>query len=132
MMRFVVHHTALLRLAESGASIIDEHELLAPSASRSHVLSMLHEAVDRGELSVEVARQRLTYIRGLRMRLLGDAVMQRVAWEVADRLGWSRTYDAEYIALTILQADALVTLDERLATAARDVVALATVESISR
>lgn len=131
-MRFVVHHTALLYLAESGALISDEHELLAPSSSRSHVLSMLHEDVHRGELEAEAARQRLTYIRGLRMRLLGDAVMQRVAWELADRLDWPATYDAEYIALTTLQADAFITVDERLARAARDVVSLATVDSITR
>ena len=131
-MRFVVHHTALLDLAESEALIDEKHELLAPSSSRSHVLSSLHEAVHLGVLDAEAARQRLTYIRGLRMRLLGDAVMQKVAWEVADRLGWPTTYDAEYIALTILQGDALIATDERLASAAREVVPLETVESVTR
>jgi len=131
-MRFVVHHSALLYLAESEALIDEEHELLAPSSSRSHVLSSLHESVHRGELDADVARQRLAYVRGLRMRLLGDAVMQRVAWEVADRLSWPTTYDAEYIALTILQADALIALDEELSAAARDIVALGSVDSITR
>lgn len=131
-MRFVVHHSALLYPAESEALIDEEHELLAPSSSRSHVLSSLHESVHRGELDADVARQRLAYVRGLRMRLLGDAVMQRVAWEVADRLSWPTTYDAEYIALTILQADALIALDEELSAAARDIVALGSVDSITR
>ena len=45
------------------------------------------------------------------IRLLGDAVLRRRAWEVADQLGWASTYDAEYVALTQLQADAFVTLD---------------------
>jgi predicted nucleic acid-binding protein len=54
-----------------------------------------------------------------------------VAWEVADRLGWSQTFDAEYIALTMLQADALVSMDERLSAAARDIVPLVTVDSIA-
>lgn len=131
-MRLVVHHSALLHLAATDARIAEEHELLAPSASRSHVLSSLHQAVYRRELGAEVARQHLAYIRGLRLRLLGDAVMQRVAWETADRLGWPSTYDAEYIALTILQADALVAMDERFSEAAREVVALARVETITR
>ena len=130
-MRLVVHHSALLALARSGAAVSAEHQLLAPSSSRSHVLSRLHEEVHRGELDAGVARERLAYIRGLHLRLLGDAVMQRVAWEVADRLGWSQTFDAEYIALTMLQADALVSMDERLSAAARDIVPLVTVDSIA-
>ncbi len=130
-MRFVLHHTALLQLAATDARIAPEHELLAPSSSRSHVLSMLHEAVHGGELDAEDARQRLAYIRGLPLRLLGDAVMQRVAWEIADRVGWSMTYDAEYIALTRLQADALIVLDERLATAAREVVDVESIAAIT-
>jgi predicted nucleic acid-binding protein len=56
--------------------------------------------------------------------------MQRVVWEIADRLGRSTTYDAEYIALTTLQADALVMIDEELARAAREVVALETVDAL--
>lgn len=32
-------------------------------------------------------------------------MLQSVAWQVADQLGWSNTYDAEYVALTQLHAD---------------------------
>lgn len=131
-MRYVVRHDALLLLADSEARVDRKHELLAPSSSRSHVLSLLHERVHRGELGADVAAQRLAYVRGLRLRLLGDAVMQRVAWEVADRLGWPTTYDAEYIALTILQADALITTDADVLAAAREIVTVAGVESIRR
>jgi hypothetical protein len=42
-------------------------------------------------------------------------VLRRTAWKVADELGWSATYKADYIALTVLQADAFVTLDADLA-----------------
>ena len=42
-------------------------------------------------------------------------MLQRRAWELADELGWAETYAAEYLALTQLQADAFVTLDEKLA-----------------
>src|SRR5712691_9495231 len=36
------------------------------------------------------------------------ASFQNVAWKVASQLGWSDTLDAEYVALTQLQADDLV------------------------
>ncbi len=71
-------------------------------------------------------------MRGLRIRLLGDRVLQNVAWKVAEELGWSGTYDAEYVALTKLQADAFVTLDGELAQAVRDLVTIAPVEALSR
>ena len=38
--------------------------------------------------------------------------------------------DAEYLAVTRLQADALITVDPRLAAAARDVVAVAAVDDL--
>ena len=77
------------------------------------------------------AEQRLDYVRGLRIRLLGDRVLQQVAWRVADQLGWSDTYAAEYVALTRLQADAFVTLDEQLAGSVQDLVAIAPIEALS-
>ena len=54
------------------------------------------------------------------IRLLGDAVLRRRAWEVTDQLGWASTYNAEYVALAQLQADAFVTLDAELAQRGRD------------
>jgi hypothetical protein len=29
------------------------------------------------------------------IRLLGDAVLRRRAWKIAEELGWAETYDAE-------------------------------------
>jgi len=45
-------------------------------------------------------------------------------------LGWASTYDAEYVALTQLQADALVTLDADLARSVRGVVTTASIEAL--
>jgi predicted nucleic acid-binding protein len=87
--------------------------------------------VRRGELTKKAADERLNYVRGLRMRLLGDGVLQSVAWKVADQLGWSDTFDAEYVALTQLQADAFVTLDQHLARAVEDLVSVAPIEALS-
>lgn len=52
-------------------------------------------------------------------------MLQRTAWQVAEQLGLAGTFDAEYVAVTRLQADALVTLDERLTAALAGVVPLA-------
>lgn len=76
------------------------------------------------------AEQRLNYVRGLRIRLLGDRVLQSVAWQVADQFGWSDTLKAEYVALTQLQADALVTLDGQLARAVQNLVRVAPIEAL--
>jgi len=62
------------------------------------------------------------------IRLLGDAVLRRRAWELADRLGWASTYDAEYVALTQLQADAFITLDAGLARSVAGIVATASID----
>jgi predicted nucleic acid-binding protein len=94
------------------------------------VLSALHEAVQRGEMSTEMARERLARIGRMSIRLLGDAVLRRRAWELADQLGWAATYNAEYIALTQLQADAFVTLDIELARGVEGIVATASIDSL--
>jgi predicted nucleic acid-binding protein len=109
----------------------DGHQILAPTLLRSQLLSLLYQAVRRGELTKQDAERRLDYVRRLRIRLLGDRVLQSVAWKVADRLGWSDTYTAEYVALTQLQADALITLDERLAHDVRDLVTVAPIDALS-
>jgi predicted nucleic acid-binding protein len=64
------------------------------------------------------------------IRLLGDAVLRRRAWEVADQLGWAETFDAEYVALTQLQADAFVTMDEKLARSVEGVVTTASIDAL--
>jgi hypothetical protein len=45
-------------------------------------------------------------------------------------LGWASTYDAEYIALTKLQADALLALDPKLARSAEGLVAIASIDAL--
>jgi predicted nucleic acid-binding protein len=130
MTRFVVDAGAVIQLASEGYVVPAEHELLAPTLLRSQTLSALHEAVQRGEIAVDVARERLETIWRMPIRLLGDAVLRRRAWELADRLGWASTYDAEYIALTQLQANAFVTLDPDLARRVEGIVATASIDAL--
>lgn len=130
MTRFVVDAGVALELARSGTEIGSEHELLAPTLLRSQTLSILHELVHAGALPAAEARERLERVAKIKIRLLGDLVLRRRAWELADRLGWAATYDAEYLALTQLQGDAFVTLDPELARRARDVVEVASMDAL--
>lgn len=130
MTKFVVDASAVLQLASTEAEVSAKHKLLAPTLLRSQTLSLLHEAVQRGEIPADVARDRLKRIGQMPIRLLGDAVLRRRAWDIAEQLGWASTYDAEYVALTQLQADALVTLDAKLARSVKGIVETASIDAL--
>jgi predicted nucleic acid-binding protein len=130
MTRFVVDAATVIQLATEDYDVPDAHELLAPTLLRSQTLSALHEGVQRGELPADVARECLARIGKMPIRLLGDAVLRRRAWELADQLGWASTYDAEYVALTQLQADAFVTMDAELARSVEGIVATASIDAL--
>jgi predicted nucleic acid-binding protein len=130
MTRYVIGPDVAIRLARDQAVVRREHQILAPALLRSQLLSLQYQGVRRGELTKQEASRQLDFVRGLRIRLLGDRVLQRTAWEVADRLGWPDTYAAEYVALTQLQADALITLDQQLADAVQDLVTVVPVEAL--
>jgi predicted nucleic acid-binding protein len=130
MTRFVVDCGVALRLASEEIEVAAEHELLAPTLLRSQTLSAMHQAVHAGEIPPNVALDRLTRIWAMPIRLLGDAVLRRRAFDLAEQLGWAETYDAEYLALTQLQADAFITLDAELARRAEGIVPTATIEAL--
>jgi predicted nucleic acid-binding protein len=130
MTRFVVDPSAVIYVVSEGVKIAAAHKLLAPTLLRSQTLSILHEAVQSGEMPADVARERLARIARMPIRLLGDAVLRRRAWDLADRFGWASTYAAEYVALTQLQADALVTLDADLARSVQGSVSIASIDDL--
>jgi hypothetical protein len=99
MTRYVIGPDVAIRLAEDQAVIRSEHQILAPVLLRSQVLSLLYQAVRRGELTRKDAERQLNYVHGLRIRLQEDLVLQNVAWKAAGLLGWPDTFDAEYVAL---------------------------------
>jgi predicted nucleic acid-binding protein len=130
MGKFVVDAGVVLHLAGTEIQLATRHKLLAPTLLRSQTLSALHEAVQRGELTADIAREQLGRIGRMPIRLLGDAVLRRRAWELADQLGWASTYEAEYLALTQLQADGFVTMDAKLARKVRGVVTIASLDEL--
>ena len=131
MARYVVDCDTLLRIAAGELTVAAGHLLLAPTLVRSQALSKLYRAVRSGELGVAEARERLLRINSLKVRFLGDKVLQQTAWTIAEELGWDDTVDAEYVALTRLQADAFVTADRVLAKRVRGVVEVAAPPALS-
>jgi predicted nucleic acid-binding protein len=128
--RFVIDCETLLRIAAGEIQVAAEHQLVAPTLVRSQALSALYEAARRGEISADEGIERVTRINSLKVRFLGDKVLQRQAWKVADQLGWETTYDAEYVALTKLQADAFVTSRDDLAREVSGLVETATADAL--
>jgi indolepyruvate ferredoxin oxidoreductase alpha subunit len=128
--RFVVDCETLLRVAAGEIEVAAEHQLVAPTLIRSQALSALYQAALRGEISAAEGLERVTRINSLKVRFLGDKVLQRTAWKVADQLGWETTYDAEFVALTQLQADLFVTSDSDLARAVSGLVETASIDAL--
>ncbi|NKZ10077.1 type II toxin-antitoxin system VapC family toxin [Mycolicibacterium septicum DSM 44393] len=129
---FVIDARVAIDLATAEASIPPEHSLAAPTLLRSQALALVYESVHRGEIDERAGRKILDDVRGLRIRLLGDRSLQDHAWRIAAKLNWQDTYQAEYIALTQLQADALATADTKLAAAARIFVETVSPDDILR
>ena len=132
MTRFVIDADILLRIAAGEIEVASGHQLLAPTLVRSQALSALYEAARRGEVSAADGLERVTRVNSLRVRFLGDKVLQRTAWRIADQLGWETTFDAEFVALTQLQADVFVTSDRDLARAVSGLVETATIDALRR
>lgn len=125
MARYVIDAPTLLHLVTDGLAVDPGHQLVAPNLIRSHALSLLLASVRRGDITEAVALQRHDRLTELKMRLLGDRASRRVAWKIAQEQGWSTTFDAEYLAVARLQADAFVTVDAVMAAKAAPVVPVA-------
>lgn len=122
MTRYAIDAATLLRLVDDDLTVDPAHQLVAPKSIHSDALTRLLRDVGSGvrtEAEALAAHERLT---GRRMRLLGDRVSRRVAWQIARDQGWDDLRDAEYLAVCRLQADALVTVDPALSARAGGIV----------
>ncbi len=130
MARYVIDAATLVHLVDAGLHIDPGHQLVAPNSIRSEALELLLRDVSAGkrtEASAMDAHERMTETK---MRLLGDRMSRRTAWRIARHHGWDTLRDAEYIAVARLQADALVTVDPRLADRAQNEVAVAVLDDL--
>lgn len=124
MARVVIDPDTAILIASEEIVSDPSYALLAPTLLRSQVLDRLFKRVRSGELAEEDGLATNARFAKLKIRLLGDAVMRRQAWAIADRKGLGTTELAEYIALTQLKADALATADVSLISSAGDLVSI--------
>lgn len=129
-MRYVVDAGTVRELARENAVLSGDLSLVAPSLIKSQLLDQLFRESNTGQIDRDGAKAVFDYFRSLRFRLLSDRVSQMRAWDIATRLGWDSTEDAEYVGITLLQADALVTSSDRVAADAASMVRIAPVTEL--
>ena len=130
MARYVIDAPTLIYLVDTGLHVDPGHQLVAPNSIRSEAMELLlHDvrAGKRSEAEALKAHERMTEIK---IRLLGDRVSRRTAWQIARDRDWDTLRDAEYLAVTRLQADAFVSVDPHRAATAREAVAVAAIDDL--
>lgn len=131
MARYVIDAPTLLHLIDDGVAVDPGHQLVAPSSIRSEALGRLLGDVRRGIRNDKEALACHERITEVKMRVLGDRVSRRTAWQLAREHDWDTLRDAEYLAVARLQADALVTVDPDLAAKADGIVPLAPLSALT-
>lgn len=130
MARYVIDARTLLHVVDNGFAIDRAHQLVAPNIIRSEALELLLRDVRQGKRADRAALTAHERITEVKIRLLGDRVSRTTAWQIARQQGWDTLRDAEYLAITRLQADALITVDPILAAKAENVVPVAPLEAL--
>lgn len=130
MTRYAIDPVILVRLAQDDTDVDRRHQLVAPNSIRSRALDLLLAQVRAGRLSAPAAMKLHERMTEMKLRVLGDRVSRRTAWELASEHGAVSVQDAEYVAVARLQADALVAKDRLLVSLARGVVPLATLKDL--
>jgi predicted nucleic acid-binding protein len=101
-------------LSAKGLKALGREELVAPHLMWSEASSVLHELRWRKEISGELAAIALERLASAEVNRRTPKGLIEEAWRIADRLGWAKTYDAEYLALARLLKCRLLTTDAKL------------------
>ena len=112
----VIDASAALYLLASadGLQPFAAQELAAPALLWSEVTSVLNEMRWRGEISAALADAAFERLLAAPIDRRVDAALYRQARQLAQEVGWAKTYDAEYVALARMQGASLLSRDERL------------------
>lgn len=89
-------------------------EMVAPQLMILEASSVFHEMSWREEIGKQRAKQMLTRLLKADIDIRAPKGLTEAAWDVADELGWAKTYDAQYVALARILDCKLVSIDERL------------------
>jgi predicted nucleic acid-binding protein len=109
-------------LAEAGLEPIAREDLVAPHLMWSEASSVLHELRWRREISGDLATIALDRLSDAPVSPRRPKGLVAEAWRIADRLGWAKTYDAEYLALARMLKCRLLTTDSKLKSAGSKIV----------
>lgn len=109
-------------LSEPGLRSVTREELVAPHLMWSEASSVMHELRWRKEISVELAAIGLRRLTTAQVSARRPKGLIKEAWRIADRLGWAKTYDAEYLALARLLKCRLLTTDAKLKASGSTIV----------
>jgi predicted nucleic acid-binding protein len=109
-------------LAESGFEPLAKEQLVAPHLMWSEVSSVLHELKWRKEISSGLAAIAMERLAAADVSARRPKGLTTEAWRLADRFGWAKTYDAEYLALARLLRCRLLTTDAKLKRTAASVL----------
>jgi predicted nucleic acid-binding protein len=130
MARYGIDALTLVRLVDEDLSVHPSHQLVAPNSIRTEALELLLHDVRDGKRTDREALACHDRMTQLKMRLLGDRVSRRTAWQIARDRGWASLRDAEYLAVAVLQADAFVTVDPDMVGKAANLVRVASVSQL--
>lgn len=89
-------------------------ELAAPPLMWSEARANLHLELFKQAITAEDAAIMHERLEACPVKREDPSELGRRAWELAERFGWGRTYDAEYVALAQILNCRLVTIDARL------------------
>lgn len=109
-------------LSESGFEPLRHEQLAAPHLMWSEASSVLHELLWRKEISDDLADTALQRLTEADINPRHPKGLLDNAWGIAERLGWAKTYDAEYLALARILGCRLLTTDAKLKSVGSKVV----------
>ena len=103
---------------------LTRQKLVAPPIMGSEVVATLRQMRYRHDISAELATIALDAFVALDYTVERPDGLWLTATQICERLGWAKTYDAEYVALSAMTGYPLVTLDAGLAQGARRIATI--------